>query len=72
VGVGKRDYLDHELGVSTVETMRKLKKALDPHGLMNPGKVRLTASGESAPTDGVHHTALTAPVLCCLFVRCSA
>ena len=39
VGVGKRDYLEHELGVTTVDTMRKLKKALDPHGLMNPGKV---------------------------------
>ena len=39
VGVGKRDYLEHELGVSTVDTMRRLKKALDPHGLMNPGKV---------------------------------
>jgi hypothetical protein len=47
VGVGKRDYLDHELGQTTVDTMRRLKKALDPHGLMNPGKVfRLNKEGE--------------------------
>lgn len=25
VGLIKRDYLDHELGVSTVDTMRKVK-----------------------------------------------
>ena len=48
VGVGKRDFLEHELGVSTVDTMRKLKRALDPHGLMNPGKVRRTAAAHSS------------------------
>lgn len=39
VGVGKRDYLDYELGQTTVEMMRKIKLALDPHSLMNPDKV---------------------------------
>ena len=39
VGVGKRDFVEHELGVSTVDVMRKIKHSLDPDGLMNPGKI---------------------------------
>ena len=39
VGLGKRDYLVLEHGIAAVETMRSIKKALDPKGLMNPGKV---------------------------------
>ncbi|KAI8963665.1 D-lactate dehydrogenase mitochondrial precursor [Daldinia sp. FL1419] len=39
VGLVKRDYLPHELGESTVDTMRKIKQALDPLGLLNAGKV---------------------------------
>jgi len=46
VGVGKRDYLDYELGQTTVETMRKIKLALDPYSLMNPEKIfRLNTTG---------------------------
>jgi D-lactate dehydrogenase (cytochrome) len=41
VGVGKREFLVAEHGPA-VETMRALKRALDPHGLMNPGKIFLT------------------------------
>lgn len=29
VGLVKRDYLEHELGTSTVDAMRRLKKAYD-------------------------------------------
>ncbi|KAH8649463.1 hypothetical protein BGZ60DRAFT_389781 [Tricladium varicosporioides] len=39
VGLVKRDYLDHELGVTTVDAMRKLKMAFDPLCLLNPDKV---------------------------------
>ncbi|KAK8058060.1 D-lactate dehydrogenase (cytochrome) [Apiospora phragmitis] len=39
VGLVKRDYLPHELGESTVDTMRKLKLALDPLCLLNCDKV---------------------------------
>ncbi|ORY57734.1 D-lactate dehydrogenase mitochondrial precursor [Pseudomassariella vexata] len=39
VGIVKRDYLPHELGESTVDTMRKLKQALDPLCLLNVDKV---------------------------------
>nr|XP_032834810.1 probable D-lactate dehydrogenase, mitochondrial [Petromyzon marinus] len=39
VGVGKRGYLLDEVGETGLEVMRQLKRALDPKGLMNPGKV---------------------------------
>ena len=39
VGVGKRQYLEPELGKGTVDLMRTIKKALDPDDMMNPGKV---------------------------------
>lgn len=39
VGVGKRQYLEPELGRETVELMRTIKKAIDPTDMMNPGKV---------------------------------
>ncbi|KAI1251328.1 hypothetical protein MGN70_005896 [Eutypa lata] len=39
VGLVKRDYLPHELGESTVDTMRKIKQALDPLNLLNADKV---------------------------------
>ncbi|KAH7320017.1 hypothetical protein B0I35DRAFT_450984 [Stachybotrys elegans] len=39
VGLVKRDYLPHELGETTVDTMRQIKKALDPLLLLNTDKV---------------------------------
>lgn len=39
VGLGKRDYLPHELGVTTVDAMRKMKQAFDPLCLLNCDKV---------------------------------
>lgn len=39
VGIGKKDYLAEELGEGTVELMRKIKQAVDPDNLFNPGKV---------------------------------
>ncbi|MBO0661221.1 FAD-binding protein [Jiella sp. MQZ9-1] len=41
VGQGKRGYLHGELGAA-VEVMQAVKTALDPHGIMNPGKIFLT------------------------------
>jgi D-lactate dehydrogenase (cytochrome) len=38
VGFGKLMYLKEEHGDS-LETMRAIKRALDPHNLMNPGKL---------------------------------
>lgn len=39
IGVGKIPYLIRELGGEAVDLMRSIKKAVDPLGLMNPGKV---------------------------------
>ncbi|KAL3457628.1 hypothetical protein BJX64DRAFT_14905 [Aspergillus heterothallicus] len=39
VGLIKRDYLAHEVGESSVDTMRRLKLALDPLRLLNCDKV---------------------------------
>jgi D-lactate dehydrogenase (cytochrome) len=38
VGFGKLKYLSQEHGES-LETMRAIKRALDPHDIMNPGKL---------------------------------
>lgn len=38
IGLGKQAYLRQELG-DAVDLMREVKRALDPLGLMNPGKV---------------------------------
>ncbi|KAJ6264217.1 hypothetical protein Dda_0360 [Drechslerella dactyloides] len=39
VGLGKKEYLVKELGLDTIGVMRKLKLALDPLWLLNPGKI---------------------------------
>ena len=39
VGVTKRNYLEQYRGSTEVELMRRLKRALDPQDLLNPGKV---------------------------------
>ncbi len=41
VGIGKRAAMLREHGPGAVAAMRAIKAALDPHGLMNPGKIFL-------------------------------
>jgi len=41
VGQGKREFLEREHGAETLAVMRQVKAALDPRGIMNPGKVFL-------------------------------
>ncbi len=41
VGIGKREFLEMEHGVETLAVMRQIKTALDPRGIMNPGKMFL-------------------------------
>lgn len=39
IGLGKIGFLESEFGASGVAAMRAVKRALDPQGIMNPGKV---------------------------------
>ena len=39
IGYGKSRYLELEHGEEGVRAMRAIKSALDPDGLMNPGKI---------------------------------
>ena len=39
IGIGKRDLLVEEVGENGLTVMKQLKQALDPNGIMNPGKV---------------------------------
>lgn len=41
VGLGKREFLEQEVGGETLAVMRSIKAALDPRGIMNPGKLFL-------------------------------
>jgi D-lactate dehydrogenase (cytochrome) len=39
IGQGKAPYLKAELGTAAVDVMRIIKYAIDPHIIMNPGKI---------------------------------
>ncbi len=41
VGIGKREFLEQEHGAEALAVMRSVKLALDPRGILNPGKVFL-------------------------------
>jgi D-lactate dehydrogenase (cytochrome) len=39
IGLHKQGFLVDEAGEAAVALMRTLKRALDPHNIMNPGKI---------------------------------
>ncbi|HUB47069.1 MAG TPA: FAD-linked oxidase C-terminal domain-containing protein, partial [Acetobacteraceae bacterium] len=41
VGIGKREFLTQEHGEDALAVMRSVKQALDPRGILNPGKIFL-------------------------------
>jgi D-lactate dehydrogenase (cytochrome) len=41
VGIGKREFLEREHGFEALAVMRSVKQALDPRGVLNPGKIFL-------------------------------
>jgi len=41
VGIGKREFLEREHGADALAVMYSVKQALDPRGILNPGKIFL-------------------------------
>ena len=39
IGYVKSRYLDYALNAPTIEIMKGIKKAFDPNGILNPGKM---------------------------------
>ncbi|MBI5599032.1 MAG: FAD-binding protein [Deltaproteobacteria bacterium] len=39
IGIAKASYIGMELSAEAIEVMRGIKKALDPNGILNPGKI---------------------------------
>jgi glycolate oxidase len=39
IGTARRDWLERQRGAEAVDVMRRIKAALDPLGILNPGKV---------------------------------
>jgi D-lactate dehydrogenase (cytochrome) len=42
IGFGKRAKLVQEYGAEVIDLMRTIKRAWDPSGILNPGKIFLT------------------------------
>jgi FAD/FMN-containing dehydrogenase len=52
IGYVKAPYLDMAVNAPTIETMRRIKRALDPLGILNPGKMFKTGDGYQVPGGG--------------------
>ena len=39
MGLLKKDYLQYSRSDAEIEIMRQIKRAFDPQGIMNPGKI---------------------------------
>jgi glycolate oxidase len=50
VGVTKAPYLEWKIGKAGMEVMRGIKQAIDPNGIMNPGKVFADKAKERTAT----------------------
>jgi glycolate oxidase len=48
IGVLKKQFMELDLGTDALGVMRRIKDALDPQGIMNPGKIFPDAGGADA------------------------
>lgn len=39
IGIAKKDYLARQVGLGGIAVMKRIKKAFDPDGILNPGKM---------------------------------
>lgn len=49
IGAARAEYMAEQLGEETLSVMRAIKRALDPHGILNPGKLGLD---DESPSSG--------------------
>jgi len=49
IGLGKREALAAQVGEGAIAVMRSVKEALDPLGILNPGKILLPTGTEHEP-----------------------
>ena len=47
IGLAKKHLLETQVGPGAIRVMRAIKQALDPQGLLNPGKVFDPGSGQT-------------------------
>jgi FAD/FMN-containing dehydrogenase len=52
VGSAKLGFVERQLGAGQVDLMRRIKRAFDPAGILNPGKKIPDATGTVAAADG--------------------
>jgi glycolate oxidase len=46
IGLLKKEFLERDLGVAQIEAMRRIKAALDPQMILNPGKIFPTGQSD--------------------------
>lgn len=56
VGLAKAPYLEWKVGKTGIEVMKGIKKAFDPHNVMNPGKLFAKQSRRRVVVDQCAHT----------------
>jgi FAD/FMN-containing dehydrogenase len=52
VGSAKLGFVERQLGGAQVDLMRRIKRAFDPAGILNPGKKIPDATGVAPVSDG--------------------
>ena len=48
IGLEKREYLKHSRSAQEIALMQSIKQALDPKGILNPGKIFVQAEETSS------------------------
>ncbi len=52
IGAARAEYVVEQLGEETLSVMKAIKRALDPEGILNPGKLGLDDDGPSSGGEG--------------------